>query len=40
MAGFVLLFWGCGLVIHAWTAFVRKPIREAEVEGYMARLHS
>ena len=38
--GFVLLFWGCGLVIHALTAFVRKPITEAEVERYMARLHS
>ena len=40
LAGFVLLFWGCGLVIHARTAFVRERITEAEVERYMARLHS
>jgi hypothetical protein len=29
-----------GLVIHAWSAFVRRPITEAEVERYMARLRS
>jgi hypothetical protein len=36
--GFVLVFWGVGLVIHAWNAFFRRPITEAEVERHMARL--
>ncbi|MGA3183030.1 MAG: 2TM domain-containing protein [Candidatus Dormibacteria bacterium] len=36
--GFVLVFWGVGLVIHAWSAFFRRPITEDEVERYMARL--
>ena len=35
---FVLVFWGMGLVIHAWSAFLRRPITDAEVDRYVARL--
>jgi hypothetical protein len=35
---FVLVFWGMGLVIHAWSAFFRRPITEAEVDRYIERL--
>jgi len=35
---FVLAFWGIGLVIHAWSAFLRRPVTEADVDRYVARL--
>lgn len=36
--GFVILFWGIGLVMHAWNAFFSQPITEADVEREMERL--
>jgi hypothetical protein len=33
----VLGFWGIGLVMHAWTAFVQKPITEEDIEREMRR---
>jgi hypothetical protein len=36
--GFVLGFWGIGLVMHAWNAFFSKPITEADIEREMERL--
>lgn len=36
--GFVLGFWGVGLVMHAWSAFVSRPITEADVEREVRRL--
>lgn len=35
---FVLLFWGGGLLVHAWNAFFTKPITEADVDSEVARL--
>lgn len=36
--GFVLGFWGIGLVMHAWQAFFGRPVTEADVEREMRRL--
>lgn len=33
----VLGFWGIGLVMHAWTAFVQKPITEADIRREIQR---
>jgi hypothetical protein len=33
----VLGFWGIGLVMHAWTAFVQKPITEQDIEREIGR---
>ena len=33
----VLGGWGIGLVLHAWTAFVEKPITEQDVEREIER---
>ncbi|MFI7680162.1 2TM domain-containing protein [Actinophytocola sp. NPDC049390] len=35
---FPLLFWGAGLLMHAWNAFFTKPITETEVDSEVARL--
>ena len=29
--------WGIGLVLHAWEAFVRRPITDADVEAELQR---
>lgn len=29
--------WGAGLVLHAWDAFVRRPITEADVDAELRR---
>ena len=31
--------WAIGLVLHAWEAFVRRPITEADVDAEVHRLH-
>ena len=33
-----LLIWGGGVLVHAWNAFVTRPITEAEVDSEVARL--
>jgi hypothetical protein len=33
----VLGGWGAGLVLHAWDAFVRRPITEADVDAELRR---
>jgi uncharacterized ion transporter superfamily protein YfcC len=33
----VLGFWGIGLVMHAWTAFLQKPITEDDIEREIRR---
>ncbi|MGO9456182.1 MAG: 2TM domain-containing protein [Acidimicrobiales bacterium] len=33
----VLLVWGAFLVLHAWKAFVRRPMTEADIEAEMRR---
>jgi hypothetical protein len=38
--GFVLLFWGIGLVMHAWNAFFSHPVTEAEIEREVEQLRS
>ena len=35
---FPLLFWGAGLLMHAWNAFFTRPISEAEVDREAGRL--
>ncbi|TDV44139.1 2TM domain-containing protein [Actinophytocola oryzae] len=35
---FSLLLWGSGLVMHAWSAFLAKPITDAEVDREARRL--
>jgi hypothetical protein len=30
-------FWGIGLVLHAWTTFVQRPITEADVQREIER---
>lgn len=34
----VLAGWGAGLVLHAWTAFIQRPITEADIDAEMHRL--
>jgi hypothetical protein len=33
----VLLGWGIGLVLHAWDAFFKRPVTEADVDRELAR---
>lgn len=33
----VMAAWGAGLVLHAWEAFVRRPITEADVDTELRR---
>lgn len=33
----VLAAWGVGLVLHAWEAFVRKPITDADIDAELRR---
>ena len=33
----VLGLWGTGLVLHAWDAFVRRPVTDADVEAELRR---
>jgi hypothetical protein len=33
----VLAGWGAGLVLHAWDAFVRRPITEADIDDELRR---
>lgn len=35
----VIGLWGVGLVLHAWDAFIRRPISEADVDAEMRRHH-
>ena len=35
---FPLLFWGGGLLVHAWSAFFSRPITEAEVDSEVSRM--
>jgi 2TM domain len=35
----VLGGWGAGLVLHAWDAFVRRPITEADIDAEIQRYH-
>jgi hypothetical protein len=35
---FPLLFWGAGLLMHAWSAFFTKPITETDVDREAKRL--
>jgi hypothetical protein len=34
----VLGVWGAGLVLHAWEAFVRRPITESDVDAELRRI--
>jgi 2TM domain-containing protein len=36
----VLACWGAGLVLHAWEAFLRRPITEADVDTELRRRRS
>lgn len=36
--GFVIGFWAIGLVMHAWAAFVSRPITDADVQREVERL--
>ena len=36
--GFVIGFWGIGLVMHAWTVFVSRPITDADVQREIDRM--
>jgi 2TM domain len=33
----VMAGWGAGLVLHAWEAFVRRPITEADIDAELRR---
>jgi 2TM domain len=35
----VLGGWGAGLVLHAWDAFVHRPITEADIDAELHRRH-
>jgi len=35
----VLGAWGAGLVLHAWDAFVRRPITEGDIDAEIQRYH-
>jgi hypothetical protein len=35
----VLGLWGIGLVLHAWEAFVRRPITDADIQAELRRQH-
>ena len=36
--GFVIGGWGVGLVMHAWSVYLRRPVTPAEVDWEMERL--
>lgn len=36
--GFVIGFWAIGLVMHAWAAFMSRPITDADVQREVERL--
>ena len=35
---FIIGFWGVGLVMHAWTAFVQRPITDADIDAELRRM--
>ena len=35
----VLAGWGIGLVLHAWNAFFRRPVTEADIDEEIRRSH-
>ena len=35
----LMALWGIGLVLHAWDAFWRRPITDADIEAEIARYH-
>ncbi len=35
----VLAGWGVGVVLHAWDAFLRRPITDADIEAELRRQH-
>jgi 2TM domain len=35
---FPIIFWGVGLVLHAWNAFFSRPITESDVDREVERL--
>lgn len=35
----VLGGWGIGLVLHAWDAFIKRPITEAEIDAEVRKYH-
>ena len=35
---FPIAGWGIGLVMHAWSAYFRKPVTTAEIEAEMERM--
>jgi len=35
---FPILFWGVGILMHAWNAFFSRPITEADVDHEIERL--
>ncbi len=35
----VLGTWGAGLVMHAWDAFLRRPVTEADIDEELRRRH-
>lgn len=36
--GFVIGFWGIGVVMHAWNVFFNRPITEADIQREVERL--
>lgn len=36
--GFVMGFWGIGLLTHAWNAFFSRPITESEIDREVNRM--
>lgn len=36
--GFVIGFWGIGVVMHAWNVFFNRPITEADIQREIQRL--
>jgi len=35
---FPVLFWGVGIVLHGWNAYISRPITEADVDHELDRL--
>jgi hypothetical protein len=35
----VIVFWGVGILLHAWSAFGRRPLTEADIDAEMRRHH-
>lgn len=35
----VLACWGIGVVLHAWEAFLRRPVTDADVDAELHRNH-